>query len=56
MAIVVESGQGGRGGIGKIAVWVVILGIILFAAYYLFFKRPDIIPDLAAPAVVEGVA
>ncbi len=50
MAIVVEQEQSGRGGIGKILVWVVIVLILLIGAYYLFFKRPDVIPSLAAPA------
>lgn len=49
MAIVVDSGRAPRS-IGKLVIWALILGVILFGAYYLFFKRPDVIPNLAAPA------
>ena len=49
MAIVIESDRAPRS-FGKIIVWLLILGVILFGAYYLFFKRPDVIPNLAAPS------
>jgi|LNFM01.2.fsa_nt_gb hypothetical protein len=49
MAIVVESGQK-KGGITKIIIWLMLLGVVLFGVYYLFFKRPDVIPNLVAPA------
>lgn len=53
MAIVVEQEQTGRVNIGKILIWAAILIIILLGAYYLFFKRPDVIPNLAAPAAFQ---
>lgn len=53
MAIVVDSGQGSKGGIVKIVIWLLILGVILFGAYYLFFKRPDVIPSLATPSAFQ---
>lgn len=49
MAIVVESGQNSKGGMVKIIIWLLILGVAVFGAYYLFFKRPDVIPNLVTP-------
>lgn len=53
MAIVVEeeAKTGSSGGLIKILMWVVIGGIIVAAVYYIFFKRPDILPDISAPAI-----
>jgi hypothetical protein len=53
MAIVVEQERSGKGGMMKLLVWGLILLVILVGAYYLFFKRPDVIPNLAAPAAFK---
>src|SRR5262245_25932560 len=50
MAIVVEEESQSNFSIIKILMWLVILGVILAAVYFIFFKRPDIIPGLATPA------
>lgn len=53
MAIVVDQENKAGGGLGKFLIWGVILFIIVIGAYYLFFKRPDVIPNLAAPAAFQ---
>lgn len=53
MAIVVEQASGGKGGMIKLLIWGLILVVIIIGAYYLFFKRPDVIPNLAAPAAFK---
>ena len=55
MAIVVESQQK-KGGIGKLLIWLLLVGVVVFGIYYLFFKRPDVIPNLAAPAAFKQAA
>lgn len=55
MAIVVEQERGGKGGVVKAIVWIAMFGVVLAGAYYLFFKRPDIIPSLAQPDGLKGV-
>lgn len=50
MAIVVEQEKASGVGIVRIVLWVVLLGIILAAVYYVFFKKPDAIPDLITPS------
>ena len=37
----------------RFVIWGVILVVILVGAYYLFFKRPDVIPSLATPAAFQ---
>lgn len=51
MAIIIEEEKKGIG-FTTILVWLIILGVIAFAAYYLFFKQPDII-DIVAPPVLD---
>jgi len=53
MAIVVESSQGSRTSIVKVIIWLLIIAVLLFGAYYLFFKRPDVIPSLATPTAFK---
>ena len=55
MAIVIEQERGGKGGMVKLIVWVAIFLVVLAGAYFLFFKRPDIIPSLAQPEGLKGV-
>ena len=50
MAIVVEEERASSGGIITFMMWAVILGVIVSAVYYIFFKKPDIIPNLVTPA------
>jgi hypothetical protein len=57
MAIVVEEEGGGgssSSSIIRILMWLVILGIIGATVYYVFFKRPDILPNLTTPAALKG--
>jgi hypothetical protein len=49
MAIVVEQERAPRLGLVKIVLWLIIIAVIAAAVYYLFFKRPDTIPNLIAP-------
>jgi len=42
MAIVIEEEKGGVS-FGLILGWVVILGIIVIAVYYIFFKSPELL-------------
>ena len=43
MAIVVEEKRG-SGGILSFLIWLVVLALVLAGAYYLFFKKQDLIP------------
>jgi hypothetical protein len=51
MAIVVENRRN-RGGVVAFAVWFVLIVIVVAGAYYVFFKKPELIP-VAAPAGFE---
>lgn len=37
----------------RFAIWGVMLILLLAGGYYLFFKRPDVIPSLAPPAAFQ---
>jgi hypothetical protein len=50
MAIVVEQERAPRMGIVRILLWLIIIVVIAATAYYLFFKRPDTIPNLITPS------
>jgi len=43
MAIVVESEQGNRMNIAGILGWMFVITLLGIAAYYIFFKRPELI-------------
>ncbi len=47
MAIIVEENKK-KGSLLNLLVWVIIIGVILFATYYIFFKEPEII-DVVIP-------
>lgn len=51
MAIVVEQRRN-HGGIVAFLIWLVLLAIIGGGAYYVFFKRPEVVP-VPAPAALE---
>ena len=43
MAIIIEEERGNRVSLITLLIWVVILGVVGVAVYYLFFKNPDFI-------------
>ncbi len=49
MAIVVEEEKKGGMGILTILTWVLIIGAVAGSAYYLFFKQPELVGQIAAP-------
>lgn len=49
MAIVVEEQKRGAGNAVSVVIWLVLLGVIGAAVYYIFFAQPDLV-DVAAPA------
>lgn len=49
MAIVIEEEKGKTGAV-SVFIWLVIIGIIFAIAYYLFFKKPDLIPLIKVPS------
>jgi len=49
MAIVVQSEQGSRLNLIGIVGWMVVIFIVGIAAYYLFFKQPDLIAFTVSP-------
>lgn len=55
MAIVIEQERGGKGGIVKMLIWLIVLVVIVVGAYFLFFKHPDAIPGLATPQGLKQV-
>ena len=48
MAIIVEEGKKGIGFL-NILTWLVVIGIIIFATYYIFFKQADVV-DVIIPS------
>ena len=52
MAIIVEDDQRYKTGIVSLLTWVVIVGIVVAAVYYIFFKRVDLI-EVALPDRVK---
>lgn len=56
MAIVVEQERTARFGFVKIILWLIILAVIVAAVYYLFFKRPDTIPELITPSAFQNTS
>lgn len=53
MAIVIEEEKKSSVSLISVLLWVVVLGILGLAAYYLFFYRPDIIP-ITVPASFQN--
>ena len=52
MAIVIEEQKSKSGVIAAFA-WIIILGALLAGAYYVFFKKPELI-EVAVPANFEN--
>lgn len=44
MAIVMEEKKGGGAGIVSVILWLLILVVVGLGSYYIFFKKPDLIP------------
>jgi hypothetical protein len=55
MAIVIEQERTGKGGTIRMIIWIAILLVIVVGAYFLFFKHPDVIPNLATPTSLKDV-
>lgn len=53
MAIIIEE-ENKQASVGRILMWLVVLGIIVAAVYYIFFANPEII-DVAAPANLQNI-
>ncbi|MEK7077144.1 MAG: hypothetical protein AAB967_02840 [Patescibacteria group bacterium] len=53
MAIVIEEEQKNKLGMLSIAGWFVILALIAVGAYYIFFKKPELIPLPLPGSAVE---
>jgi hypothetical protein len=52
MAIIIEDDKR-RPSIVPILIWLIVIGVVLAAAYYLFFNQPELIP-LPTPANLEN--
>ncbi|MBM3256973.1 MAG: hypothetical protein FJY98_01435 [Candidatus Liptonbacteria bacterium] len=50
MAIIIEEEREGGTSLITIVIWIVILGVVGAAAYYLFFKNPDFISFSTPPS------
>ncbi|MEK7212728.1 MAG: hypothetical protein AAB686_03555 [Patescibacteria group bacterium] len=53
MATFVEKKNGGLG-IISVLIWLVLIGVVIGGAYYIFFKKPELI-SVAPPAEFEDV-
>lgn len=54
MAIIVEEEKRNAGGFIGFLTWVLLIGVIAFAAYYIFFKKPEVV-DVVIPANFENI-
>ncbi|MEK7138484.1 MAG: hypothetical protein AAB787_03180 [Patescibacteria group bacterium] len=54
MAIIVEEEKKNGGGFLGLLTWVILIGVIGFAAYYIFFKKAEIV-DVVIPANFENI-
>lgn len=55
MAIIVEEEKRKGGGFVGFLTWLVLIGVIAFAAYYIFFKKPEVV-DVVIPANFENIS
>lgn len=46
MAIIVEEEKKSSGGFMGFFTWIILIGVIGFATYYIFFKKPEKVDDL----------
>lgn len=53
MAIIVEEEKKGGGFIGFLT-WILLIGVIAFATYYIFFKEPEKV-EIIIPANFENI-
>ncbi len=49
MAIIVEEGKKSFGFLNFI-IWLLVLGIVFFATYYIFFKQPEVVHEFIPSA------
>lgn len=54
MAIVIEEEKKGGVGIMNVITWLVVIGAVVGTVYYVFFKKPDILNQVAAPAAFQN--
>lgn len=54
MAIVVEEEKKGGLGILTVITWVLIVGAVGGSAYYLFFKKPELVGQISAPSSFQN--
>lgn len=50
MAIVVEEEKKSGAGILSLITWLLVIGAVAGTAYYLFFKQPQLVGQIAAPS------
>ena len=51
MAIVIEEEKTGGGvGVLSIITWIVVVGAVAGVAYFIFFKKPELIGQISTPA------
>ena len=55
MAIIVEEEKKSGGGFIGFLTWIILIGVIAFAAYYIFFKKPEVV-DVVIPANFENIS
>lgn len=53
MAIIVNS-RNSRSGIVAFLIWLVLILVVVAGAYYVFFKRPELVPISAPPGFEEA--
>lgn len=54
MAILVEEEKNNYSRLSGIIAWALVIAVVVFGAYYVFFKRPDIV-ELATPTDLREV-
>lgn len=54
MAIVIEEEKKSGGGLISFLTWLILIGVIGFATYYIFFKKPERV-EVIIPANFENI-
>jgi len=50
MAIIIDEEKKGGAGILSIITWLIVVGAVAGTAYVIFFKKPELVTQLVAPA------